>query len=201
LARADSDIYDFVSRQLTLSKRDFDAWTVQFEAAFRINGRVDFVVGVEHLQTTDPSEVRDYVDEKDLPITQTTRLRITPITASGKVFLLDRGRAVGQHAWIPAKAVPYVGAGGGVLNYSFSQHGRFVDYQDLGIFDASLGSGGWTPVVQTFAGLEINLNRRLFADAQIRYAWANAELGRDFAGFEKIDLSGLRATAGVAVRF
>jgi hypothetical protein len=49
--------------------------------------------------------------------------------------------------------------------------------------------------------VEISLGPRLGFTAEGRYAWARAKLGRDFDGFERIDLSGYNGTLGFFVRF
>jgi len=38
-------------------------------------------------------------------------------------------------------------------------------------------------------------------DFQVKYEWAENDLGIDFRGFDPIDLSGVRATGGFFMRF
>ncbi len=201
LPRASGGIFDFVTEQLTLEKGDFRAASIGGEAAFRIIPRLDAVVGVDYLSRTSPSEVRAFSDENDNPITQETRLMQLPITASLRFYLTPKGESVGQYAWVPARFAPYLGAGGGATWYRFSQTGEFVDEQTLVIFEDDFRSAGWGSVFLAYGGVEFNISRRMFADFQIRYSWADAKLGRDFRGFDPIDLAGLRAIGGFHVRY
>jgi hypothetical protein len=51
------------------------------------------------------------------------------------------------------------------------------------------------------AGASIHLSRRLSMVIEARYLWADTALGRDFVGFEDIDLNGSHITAGIEVLF
>jgi outer membrane protein W len=158
-------------------------------------------VGFDYSRTTTSSEVREFVDEFDLPITQQTRLSQLPLTGSLRFFPAGKGRQVGQYAWIARRVAPYIGAGGGVTWYRFRQWGEFVDFRDLIIFADDLTSDGWAPTLQVLGGVEINLSRRLAVAVEARYHWADADLGPDFTGFDPIDLSGLQTTGGLLIRF
>jgi hypothetical protein len=43
--------------------------------------------------------------------------------------------------------------------------------------------------------------KHLFASVEGRYSWAAADLDRDFTGFEPLDLSGFKFTAGINFLF
>jgi len=124
-----------------------------------------------------------------------------PLTASARFYLIPKGEALGSHAWVASRLAPYVGAGGGATWYKLLQTGEFVDEETLAIFGDDFVSSGWSPVFLAYGGLEINISKWLFADFQVRYSWADADLGGDFRGFEPIDLAGLRATGGFHVRY
>ncbi len=198
---ANSEVFDLVTDQLTLEKGDFRALSLGGDLAFVVHPRLEIVGSFEYMRSTTPSEVRDFVDESDQPILQETRLTRIPLTVAAKFFPLPRGRSFGRYAWTPSRVSPYVGAGGGALYYRFQQDGEFVDFQDLSIFEEHFRSQGWSPVIFGLGGLELNLTRRLFLDFQLRYEWAENDLESDFQGFDPIDLSGVRATGGVFVRF
>jgi hypothetical protein len=51
------------------------------------------------------------------------------------------------------------------------------------------------------AGLDYSLGPRWLVNGEARYSWASANMGRDFVGFDDIDLTGFRASVGVSVRF
>ncbi len=199
--RANGGIFDFMTDQLTLEKEDFRAASIGGEVAFAVLPRLDIVVGVDYMRRTLTSEVRDFTDESDNPILQDTRLTQVPLTASARFYLIPKGEALGSHAWVPSRMSPYVGAGGGATWYRLMQTGEFVDEQTLAIFEDDFVSSGWGPVFLAYGGVEVNISRWMFADFQVRYSWADAKLGRDFRGFDPIDLNGLRATGGFHVRY
>jgi hypothetical protein len=94
-----------------------------------------------------------------------------------------------------------VGAGGGMMHYSFRQVGSFVDYQDLSIFDETFESDGWTPLAMVMAGLDFSISPRVVLNTDARYHWASADLNQDFIDFtDGIDLSGIQLSLGFLFR-
>ena len=207
VARADSEIFDFTSELLTLEKSDFNAPGIGVDVGFPIAPRLDVLVGLEFSRATAGSEYRDFVDTNDLPIEQTTSLRQFNLSGSIELAVLRRGREISRYAWVPAAVVPYVGAGGGFLWHRFEQEGDFVDVFDCpvdfgcAIFTEHLTSSSWTPSGHVFGGVDFKLTPRVYLSTEIRYLWAQAEMSRDFIGFDDIDLTGLRVTGGVQVLF
>lgn len=200
-ARADSDIFEFNDDLLTLEKSDYRAGTFAVDVGWFLNPRVQAVFGVEYSRTSPVSEFRDFVDSFGAPIVQETRLEQAPLTASLKLFLIPRGKRVSQYAWVPNAVSPYVGGGLGGIWYRYQQFGDFVDFADLTIFNDHFISEGWSGAAQAFGGAEVGLTPRLTLALEARYVWADAELGAAFVGFEPIDLSGLRTTAGINFYF
>jgi opacity protein-like surface antigen len=200
-ASAGSDLYEFVTDQLTLEKSSFN--TPAFGANFGVNvlPRLDLTFGLEYSKSSTPSEYRDFVDNDLLPIQQTTALRHLNLAGSAKFAVLPPGRAVSRLAWIPSAVVPYVGAGAGVSNYKFEQFGDFVDFNDSRVFSDAFQSSGWAPTVHVFGGTDIQMYKRMFLSLEGRYMWGSAELDRDFIDFEPIDLGGFRFGAGIHVVF
>lgn len=200
IPRAESEIFDFTREQLTVERRDFRAIFVGVDAAYRWSDRIDVAFSLDLIDSETDSEFRDWIGEDDLPITQTTSLRVVPVQLGLKVYLRERGRAIGNHAWIPDRWVPYVGGGVGATWYTFEQQGEFVDFTDLLIFEDHFDSKGTAASVHLRGGMDVTLTPRFFLNADARYIWGGAELGRDFVGFDEIDLTGLQATLGVGVR-
>lgn len=196
-----SQVFSFVRDELTLGRSDFNAGTVGADLAVRVGPRVDIAVGVLYSGTRSRSEFRNWLDQNNLPIEQTTVFERMPVTASLRYYLTARGRRIGRLAWIPERLAPYVGLGAGAMWYRFRQTGDFVDFQTLNVFGDRYESSGWTLTAHGIAGTEISLGSRFYVTGEARYAWSRAEMGRDFVGFDRIDLSGAYATAGVAVRF
>jgi hypothetical protein len=200
---ASSEIFDFTSDQLTVSRGDYASATWGGELAVRVTPRVDVALDMSYAKSRIPSEFRDWVDSNDLPIQQITEFKRVPFTAGLKYYLTDRGRSIGRFAWIPRTWAPFVGAGAGWVWYRFTQNGDFVDFetQDLAIYSDRYLSEGHAPTVHLFGGADWSLSPNFFLTAEGRYTWAKAEMSQDFVGFDRMDLSGFQATAGISVRF
>ena len=52
-----------------------------------------------------------------------------------------------------------------------------------------------------FVGVDVQLKPAVYLSFEGRYMWADAGLSGDFVGFDPIDLSGLRITAGINYSF
>ena len=206
-ASANSDIFDFVTNELTLERSDFSALNVSTDLAYSVRPRLDLALSAGYARSKAPSEFRRYVGTDDLPITQTTEFVRIPLTASLKAYLLPRGRTIGSLAWIPSRFSPYVGVGGGAMRFSFEQEGEFVDQEseNLDIFRDQLVSDGWAPTAHVLGGFDFSLSPRWGLSTEARYSWGRGDMlndiDDDFQGYHRIDLSGLSATMGLHVRF
>ena len=202
-ARAGSDLFEFVQQQLTIDRQDFNAPAFALDVAAAVSPHADVVFGFEYSDTTTRSEYRDFVDNNRQPITQDTGLREVNVSGSIRMALTPRGQSVSRLAWIPARAVPYAGAGGGLLWYRFQQSGDFVDVFSArrAVFQDTLSSRGWTPSAHVFGGVDVRITRRLYVATEARYLWASASLQRSYEGFEPIDLAGFRLSTGVNLPF
>lgn len=201
-ARADSEVHSFLTEFLTLEPRDFDALGVAFDLGFAVTPRLDLRVGLDYVKTpTATSEYREFVGSDGLPIAQETTLAQTDFNASVAFALIQRGRAIGQYAWIPNAVVPYVGVGAGMQRYGLDVIGEFVDQYDLTLEPAHLQSNGWAPSVHLFGGADIRLLQRLYLTAEARYVRASAEPSDNFESLDDLDLSGMRVTAGIRFLF
>ena len=200
-ALGNSDVFDFARERLTLGSNALTGFHVGADLGVALADRVDLVLGVGHARSSARSEFRRFVDQDDLPIEQTTALARTPVTASVRAYLTPRGRQIGRLAWVPSRVAPYVGVGGGAMWYRFTQEGDFVDEESLDVFPATLRSSGWTPTAHGLAGIELSLSPRVALSTEARYNWARAAMSDDFSDFDRIDLSGLVATAGLSLRF
>jgi hypothetical protein len=198
---AGGDLYSFLTDQFTLSKGDFRAPAFAGDLLIRAAPRFDLDFGVAYSGSKTRSEFRDFVDLNDLPIEQTTSLARVPLTAGARLYLASPGRSIGKFAWIPTKVVPYVGAGGGMMWYRFRQAGDFIDFETTDVFPDAFESSGWTPTANALTGVDYSLSPRLALNGEARYTWAKAKLGKDFTGFDGIDLSDFGITVGLNVRF
>jgi hypothetical protein len=198
---ATGDIYQHMMENFTLGRGDFGSTSVSADVALRLLPAVDVMLGVGFARSDAPSESRDFVDQDDQPIIQHTQLTKIPIGAGARIYPLSRGESVGQYAWIPAAFVPYVGAGGGVMRYTLAQEGDFVNFEDFSIFNDELVSRASAPMAYGEAGAAYWVSPRIGFSGGVRYTYAKAAMHDDYEGFQDIDLSGVQASAGFAVRF
>ena len=200
-ARAGSDLFDFVTDQLTLEPGDFNAPAIGAEVGVAIGPRLEALGGIEWSRSTTSSEYRRFVDNNNLPIAQETSLTNLHLSGSVRFALWPRGRTLSRLAWVPRGLAPYVGAGAGAVRYDFTQTGDFVDFVDLSVFSDVFQSKGWAPSAHVFGGVDVQVFRLLFLQVEGRYLWASGELDRDFIDFDPIDLAGFRTTAGISLVF
>ena len=199
-ARSNSEVFVFTTDNLTVDMGDFDTPAWRAELGIRVAPRVDIAVDVAWSSADVRSETRDFVGTDDLPIRQTTRFSQTPVSFNAKYYLKERGRSIGEFAWIPSSWSAYVGGGVGVANYSFEQTGEFVIEETLDIVFASLTSSSRGTLTQVLAGVEYGLASRFAVVLDGRYRWATAEMRDDWVEFDNIDLSGLSLSLGLALR-
>lgn len=199
-ATANSDVFTFVTDQLTIDRSDFSSPTFGTSLAFRNSARNDVVLDVGYSNVSQSSEFRDWVDQNNRPIQQTTSLRRIPITLGLRHYITPRGRAIGEFAWIPARRTLYVSVGAGMMEYKFHQTGDFINFSTLAVVPDEFVSQGWTPVAHAAAGLDLALGSFTLLTTEARYTWAKAPMSADFEDFNKIDLSSLSVTAGLTFR-
>jgi hypothetical protein len=201
-AFAGGDLFSFVTSEMTLRRSDFGGVALAADFAATVSPQLDVVIGVAWSGSHKASEYRNWWDNNNLPITQTTALERVPVTASVKWYARPRGRAVGSFAWIPTRAAPFVGLGLGAMWSRFHQVGDFIDFNtsNNAVFHDDFGSKSWTLTAHAFAGIEMNVGTRTFVTSEARYTWARAALGSDFSGYGRMDLSGLSVTAGFGMR-
>jgi opacity protein-like surface antigen len=200
-SRGQSDWYDFVTTQLTLQPRDFNAPGFGVDVNVPISSRFEGQFAFDISRSSQLSEYRAFVDNNRLPIEQTTTLREINLGGNIRYLPLGRGSAVSRLAWVPRKVVPFVGGGAGVINYDLQQVGDFVDFVDFSVFADSFDSHGWAPSAQVFAGADIRVLKRMYVTIDGRYLWAADELGLDWVNFAPIDLAGFKLSAGVSFSY
>jgi outer membrane protein W len=169
------------------------------DLSFGVDYRVDLAphFGIQFSSSTyegdTVQEYRDFVDSDGFGIRHNTRLEVSSATL-GAVILLGGPNA-------PVR--PYLGAGGGAYFWRLTEDGEFVDFTPPPpvIFGATLESEGTAFGYYAQAGLEVPLGRQwgLFVDG--RWQQVEDDLDDDFAGFGKLDLSGIDVGAGISWRF
>ncbi|MES2525253.1 MAG: hypothetical protein V4617_21360 [Gemmatimonadota bacterium] len=198
---ANSDAFDESTQYLSLEKGDFTGASYAADLGFRLSNQVDLQFGLGYSVRTVGSDSRDFIGTDDKPILQTTRFRRVPATIGLKYHLRPTGRSLGRLAWVPTKWNPYLSAGGGAVYYQYSQFGEFVDFKDNSIFSAELEAKGWTPAGYGAVGVDYSLTPRIGLVTEARYEYARGDMGNQFVGYDKLDLSGIAATVGFNFRF
>jgi hypothetical protein len=201
MPNAGSDLFSFTTSQLTLNHGDFSALDLGADLAFSLNPRLDLAFDFSFSGMNKGSEFRNYVDNNQQPIQQTTAFQRAPLTVNARYYLTPRGRQIGHFAWVPRAVVPYVGGGVGLMNYAFNQKGDFVDDSTHAVFPDSFHSSGWVPMAQALAGFEWALGTKWAIRTEARYLTASAAPSSDYSGFHRIDLSGVTTNVGFFVRF
>ena len=200
-AGSTTDLYGFTQDLLTVDGGDWDGLAVSGELGVRLTDRLDLVVDFGQARSSVTSEFRDWVDQDDLPIVQSTRFTRRPLNVGVRYFLSDRGRQISRFAWIPNSFVPFVGAGVGSVWYDFLQEGDFIDFETLEIFGDVLEASGRANTAQLFAGFQYSLGKYGVLTGEGRYRFGATEIGGDFVGFDDLDLSGLQLSVGLGFRF
>jgi hypothetical protein len=200
--RARSDLFTMITRELTLGRGDFRAPIVGFDIGIPFHSHYAAIFSIEYGRTSPMSESRNYlVEDTGDPIRQTSRLSQLPVTSTLRYYPRQMGETIGSYAWIPRRILPYIAGGGGVIYYSFSQWGDFVNNKTLDIISGRLKSDGFAATGHVAAGMDIGITPGIFANVETRYSWAKADLSSDFSGFQPIDLRGLRVIGGIYFRF
>lgn len=198
---AQDGVFSFSSDLLTINRGDFTGLSAAASLDFMVTSRLSIEMGTAFSGRDISSEYRDWVDNDDLPIEQITRFRRVPVTMGAKLYLSPTGRSLGRYAWVPSKFAPYVSAGGGFMYYAFKQSGDFVDFQTNDVFRSTLRASDWTTMGYGAAGFQYNVTSRAGIVTEGRYEYAKAQMGSDFVGFPRIDLSGWGITSGLSLRF
>lgn len=204
LHRAGGDLLGFFQSELTLDRGDFRAPAVAAEFSAVVHPRLDLTLGAAWSSVEKGSEFREFVEEvggEDVPIEQTTALRVIPVTVSMKFYPMTRGRSISELAWIPARTTPYVGGGAGLAWYRLRQYGDFVSQEDFSIFTDDWQSSGRAGIGHLFAGLDHWFTTRAGLNIEGRYTFGSAKPSDDFSGWNSIDLSGLQVGVGLALRW
>ena len=201
---AGSAVFDDAISQLTIDKRDFSGFDWGGDISYSARPKLDIVFDGEVSTAKHNSEFRDFVDNDDRPIEQSTKFRRIPLTLGVRYYLGERGKEVSRFAYIPSRYAPYVGVGAGAMYYQFKQNGDFIDFatDNLEVFPAEIEDSGWTPMAHGMAGVDYSLGPWIALTFEGRYQWAKAKLDpKVFEGYDKLDLAGLTGTVGFKVRF
>lgn len=202
MPRADAELFGFLSDQLTLQPSDFRSRTFDLELGIMLTPRFAVEGGFDLSRRRLDSEYRDFVTASRDPITQKTSLNQSGFTVGLRFAPAGHGRRISSLSFIPKRVTPYAAGGLQATYFTFRQNGSFVDFADLSIFQDVFGADGWVLGPYARGGVDIQLWRRLFANADLRYVWMRSSLSSDFQGFaDGIDLAGVRTSTGISIKF
>jgi hypothetical protein len=213
MPREAGDIFDEARDWYTVERGDFAGPVIGGEVAVWLAPRIDGFLTVERAGARHQARDQLYWEPTpdpavDLPIQHDLEFNRTTASSGVRVYLLPRGRSLGQLAWVPARWSPFVGAGAGFSWFQFAQDGDFVT--DRGIFEDEKGivtrryeSSGRATTMHAQAGVDMALTPRIVLRGEYRYLWGVAAFSNslDYRGYGDINLGGGRATVGVAFRF
>lgn len=197
---ASSDVFDEVSKDLTVGRGDFLGLAFMADISVPLSQRLELQFSGGTSGRRASSEYRAFVDNDDLPIEQQTTFRRTPLAMGLKWNLTPAGRQVGRLAWVPSRVTPYVAAGAGAMYYQFRQQGDFVNLNTYDVFSSSLKASGWGALGYGAAGATVTLTPSVGFTTEVRYDMSKASLHGDFEDFQPISLSGVGLTAGLMFR-
>lgn len=201
-ALAGSDIFSQTISDFTLSKRDFAGLDISGELSAAIAPRWDLVFAIGWSGSSRGSEYRNWVDNNNRPIQQTTTFQRVPLTAGARYYLTPPGEMIGHLAWVPRRLAPYVGGGVGAIWYRFRQYGDSIDTGSVTkpVYADDLSTSDWSLMAYAAAGVDFSLSPRIFLTGEGRYTWARGHVGPAYTGFGSVDLSGVSLTLGVGYR-
>jgi hypothetical protein len=200
LHTARSDLFDFITSELTLERSDFRAPALAGEFAVAVHPRLDLSLGVGWSSTERSSESAHWYGTDDLPIVQQTTLRVTPVSLSARFYPWTRGTTVSNLAWLPVRTTPYVGAGADMTWYRFGMEGEFV-HEDLSITNQNYQSSGRATTLHARVGLDHWFSPRVGLNLEGRYTHGSASPTDDFRTYDSLDLGGVQAGIGLSVRW
>lgn len=157
------------------------------------HSHVSFMLSGDYYEGTDDAFYRCCVDNRGDDIVHRASLDITPVTVGVMLRLAPDGSPV----------IPYAGVGGGAYNWRLRESGDFIDFTQPNrpIFGATLEATGTALGYYGLAGLEVPFSRNFSFFVEGRWHRVDDDLGDDFEGFGKLDLSGRSVTGGLAWTF
>ncbi len=176
----------------------FDGFQFGGEYLLGLGDWVEAGVGVGYYQRTIDSQYRNYTNPDNSEITQQFKLRIVPVTVSGRFFPIGRTTPV----------QPYVGAGINIYKWKYSETGSFIDFTDpnadpLPIIAGDFSDDGTAVGGVFLTGVRIPFaHNHFFVGGEYRYQWGTADLNPNL-GFSsnKLDLGGQTFVGTFHVRF
>jgi hypothetical protein len=175
---------------LTFDFKDFNGVSVGGEWLVPLGQFAEAGAGISFYRRTVPSVYTNYVDANRNEVDQNLRLRMIPVDLTLRVVPL------GQRS--PFQ--PYFGAGLGIVNWRYSEFGRFINFNaGQTVFNSEFVANGTATGPVALGGVRF-ADGGLSAGFEVRYRKADGSVGDDFPG-SKIDLGGWTYQATLGFRF
>lgn len=174
---------------------DFNGGTFGADYLVSIGSFLEAGAGIAFYQRTVATINADLEDPNGSEIDMDAKLRVLPITFTGRFFPITRD----------APVQPYVGAGLGVLRWRYSEVGEFVDFDTFEIFQGSFAGEGTAVGPVVLAGVRFPAGDTLLIGGEYRFHGGKAELDpidpeQGFFG-DEIDLASHVLQVTVGFRF
>jgi opacity protein-like surface antigen len=202
--RGSGQFFDLTTSQFTAQSSDFRGTELGAELSVSLNSRMDLVAGIDGGGFSTTHAYRNWQEVDGSDVLQSTRIRQGPSLQVGlKGYPLARGEALGNFAWAPARVAPYLGGGVGYTNFDVRQWGDFVyeDVDGVWITRDDLSGDGGSALAFAMAGTDISLRNNLALNLEARHQWSEGDLRGAFRLTDPLDLTGLRVTVGLTLRF
>jgi hypothetical protein len=181
--RGGSEAYALFDRALAPGAKALRPTLVGGALHVRVTPRWRLALGGERGSTTAASVGRTRPASAGGEVRQHTSLDLTSVWRAAAE---DRARLV-------------LGAGAGSAHYRLRQWGEFVDEARQVTYPDELRSAGRGAFGYASAAAEVSVRRWLTLSAQARRHAGSASMSGDFAGFDRLDLGGIRLGVGLRV--
>jgi hypothetical protein len=181
---------------LSFDLRDLRGATVSADWSFLLGEYIEAGIGAGYYQRVMPSVWTDLVYDDGSDIQQEITLRIVPVTAMVKFLPLGGSRSI----------QPYIGVGGSVYFWHYSEIGDFVECYNSACTDNTIYSERYVGNGTSFgpvgmAGVRLRVSQNATIGAEGRYQWGKAKLSTDSFLSDRLDLGGYSALVTFGYRF
>lgn len=201
MPRGESDLWLENVDTFTYDVGDFDNYMIGIEFNWFLNNYFTVGAGFDYYNDKANTEYRDFIGDDGFPIQQSFELTAVPIFATLKFMPLGNG-SPGYGGERGSPFVPWVGAGVTLVAFTYEEVGEFIDFTDDSIFEAQFLTEDEAALgFHVAGGLVVPIGLKYDVFGEVRYLWAEGDLGADFIGFDPIDLGGLSFHFGASYRF
>ena len=180
----------------TVDNGDFAGVYGGAEYSFGLGEKFEVGLHVDGYAKTRHTAYRDFERPSSREINQSMELQVIPVGMTLR-FVPRPGRS---------QVTPYLGVGADAVFWNFEERGDFIDFDDDGlpVVPDIFYADGTAPGFHVAAGLRVPVGYDFAIVGEVRYLWADDDMGGDFGAYvgdHRLELSGLTATVGMTIRF